>query len=175
MQRLRHAADAVLTGIGTVLADDPRLTDRTGLPRRRPLLRVVVDSSLRISPRSKLVRIGAQETSSFSRLQPPDSPKARALEKAGVEVLHCVRARQGGRTCASVLRELGRRQILSAILEAGADLNGAALEAGIVDKMLLFYAPRIMGARGVPLAQLSSQWFAKSPALSNLTLQAIRA
>jgi diaminohydroxyphosphoribosylaminopyrimidine deaminase/5-amino-6-(5-phosphoribosylamino)uracil reductase len=167
VQRLRHAADAVLTGIGTVLADDPRLTDRTGLPRRRPLLRVVLDSSLRISARSILVRTARKDVIVFT-LQPPDSPKARALEKAGVEVVR-VRGRAGRPELRAVLRELGRRQILSVILEAGADLNGAALEAGVVDKMLLFYAPRIMGTRGVPLARTSKQWFAEGPALSNLS------
>ena len=169
VQRLRHAADAVLTGIGTVLADDPRLTDRTGLPRRRPLLRVVLDSSLRISPRSKLVRSARKDVIVFT-LQPPDSAKARALEKAGVEVLR-VRGRAGRPDLRAVLRELGRRQILSVILEAGADLNGAALEAGVVDKVLLFYAPRIMGTRGVPFARTSKEWFAKGPALTNLRIR----
>ncbi|HKN61356.1 MAG TPA: bifunctional diaminohydroxyphosphoribosylaminopyrimidine deaminase/5-amino-6-(5-phosphoribosylamino)uracil reductase RibD [Candidatus Acidoferrales bacterium] len=169
VQRLRHATDAVLTGIGTVLADDPRLTDRTGLPRRRPLLRAVLDSSLRISPRSKLVRTARKDVIVFT-LQPSDSPKARALEKAGVEVLR-IRGRAGRPDLRAILRELGRRQILSVILEAGAELNGAALEAGVVDKMLLFYAPRIMGTRGVPLARTSKQWFAKGPALTNLSLR----
>jgi diaminohydroxyphosphoribosylaminopyrimidine deaminase/5-amino-6-(5-phosphoribosylamino)uracil reductase len=167
VQLLRHAADAVLTGIGTIFADDPRMTDRTGLPRRRQLLRVVVDSSLRISPGSKLVRTARKDVIVFT-LEPPDSSKARALEKAGVEVVR-VRERAGRPDLRAVLRELGRRQILSVILEAGADLNGAALEAGVVDKMLLFYAPRIMGTRGVPFARTSKQWFAKGPALSNLT------
>jgi diaminohydroxyphosphoribosylaminopyrimidine deaminase/5-amino-6-(5-phosphoribosylamino)uracil reductase len=167
VQLLRHAADAVLTGIGTIFADDPRMTDRTGLPRRRQLLRVVVDSSLRISPGSKLVRRARKDVIVFT-LEPPDSSKARALEKAGVEVVR-VRERAGRPDLRAVLRELGRRQILSVILEAGADLNGAALEAGVVDKMLLFYAPRIMGTRGVPFARTSKQWFAKGPALSNLT------
>lgn len=169
VQLLRHAADAVLTGIGTVFADDPRLTDRTGLPRRRPLLRVVLDSSLRISPRSKLVRSARRDVIVFT-LQPPDSPRARALEKAGVEVVR-VRGRAGRPDLRAVLRELGRRQILSVILEAGTDLNGTALEAGVVDKMFLFYAPRIMGTRGVPFARTSKQWFAKGPALSNLSLR----
>jgi diaminohydroxyphosphoribosylaminopyrimidine deaminase/5-amino-6-(5-phosphoribosylamino)uracil reductase len=171
VQYLRHAADAVLTGIGTVRSDNPRLTDRTGLPRRRPLLRVVLDSSLRISARSKLVQSARKDVVVFT-LQPLDSPKACALEKAGVEVVR-VRGRAGRPDSRAVLRELGRRQILSAILEAGADLNGAALQAGVVDKVLLFYAPRIMGTRGVPFARISGQWFAKGPTLSNLTLRRV--
>src|SRR5208282_2796357 len=70
-----------------------------------------------------------------------------------------------------VLGELATRKMLHVLLEAGAELNGAALEAGVVDKMLLFYAPRIMGTRGVPLARTSKQWFAKGPALTNLSLR----
>jgi diaminohydroxyphosphoribosylaminopyrimidine deaminase/5-amino-6-(5-phosphoribosylamino)uracil reductase len=70
-----------------------------------------------------------------------------------------------------VIRELGRRQILSVLLEAGAELNGAALQAGIVDKMILFYAPKILGTGGVPMASIPSRWFAKSPALQDLTVK----
>ena len=67
-----------------------------------------------------------------------------------------------------VLREFGRREILNVLLEAGAELNGAALKSDIVDKVALFYAPKIMGTGGVPMAAISSNWFAKSPALKNL-------
>jgi len=168
VQRLRHAADALLTGIGTVLADDPRLTDRTGEPRRRRLLRVVLDSNLRLPLQSKLARGAKNDVLVFTR-QSADSPKARALAKAGVEVCQ-VRGEWGRTDLKAVLRELGKRQILNVLLEAGAELNGAALQAGIVDKMILFYAPKIMGTGGVPLARVPSRWFAKSPALANLTL-----
>ena len=71
----------------------------------------------------------------------------------------------------AVIRELGRRQILNVLLEAGAEINGAALQAGIVDKMILFYAPKIMGTGGVPMARIPASWFAKSPALQNLTVK----
>ncbi len=84
--------------------------------------------------------------------QSPDSPKARALIRAGVEVVPRPRA-PGHADLRAVIRELGRRQILSVLLEAGAELNGAALQAGIVDKMILFYAPKIMGTGGVPDGQ----------------------
>jgi diaminohydroxyphosphoribosylaminopyrimidine deaminase/5-amino-6-(5-phosphoribosylamino)uracil reductase len=70
----------------------------------------------------------------------------------------------------AVLRELGKREILHVVLEAGAKLNGAALKADIVDKMILFYAPKIMGTGGVPMAAIPSTWFPKSPALENLTV-----
>jgi diaminohydroxyphosphoribosylaminopyrimidine deaminase/5-amino-6-(5-phosphoribosylamino)uracil reductase len=168
VQRLRHQADALLTGIGTVLADNPRMTDRSGQPRRRPLLRAIVDSRLRIPLRSNLVKSAKNDVVVFTT-QRTDSPKARALTRAGVEVFQ-VRERRGHVDLQAVLRELGRRQILSVLLEAGAELNGAALQSGIVDKMILFYAPRVMGTGGVPMARIPAKWFPKSPALQNLSL-----
>ena len=151
-----------------MLADNPRMTDRTGEPRRRPLLRAIVDSRLRTPLRSNLVQSAQNDVVVFTT-QSPDSPKARALTRAGVEVFR-VPARQGHADLHAVIRELGRRQILSVLLEAGAELNGAALQAGIVDKMILFYAPKIMGTGGVPMARIPSRWFPKSPSLKNLRL-----
>jgi diaminohydroxyphosphoribosylaminopyrimidine deaminase/5-amino-6-(5-phosphoribosylamino)uracil reductase len=169
VQRLRHAADALLTGIGTVLADDPRLTDRSGDPRRRKLLRAIVDSRLRLPLKSKLVKSAKGDVIVFTT-QRTDSPEARALTKAGVQIVHTRNRR--GRVCLdSVLIELGKREILHVVLEAGAKLNGAALESDLVDKVALFYAPRIMGTGGVPMAAIpAARWFAKSPALENLTV-----
>ena len=165
VQQLRHEADALLTGIGTILADDPRLTDRTGEPRRRRLLRAVVDSSLRLPLKSRLVKSAKDDVIVFTK-QPPDSPKARALARAGVEVFH-VRPSRDRVDLGEVVHELGRRQMLNVLLESGAELNGAAIKAGIVDKMILFYSPRVMGTGGVPMAQLSSDWFPDAPALKN--------
>jgi diaminohydroxyphosphoribosylaminopyrimidine deaminase / 5-amino-6-(5-phosphoribosylamino)uracil reductase len=168
VQRLRHIADALLTGIGTVLADDPRMTDRTGEPRRQKLLRAVVDSRLRTPLKSKLVKSADGDLVIFTT-QPADSPKARALAGAGVEITR-VKSRRGHADLHAILRELGKRRMLNVLLEAGAELNGAALEAGIVDKMILFYAPKIMGTGGVPMARIPSKWFPKSPALTNITV-----
>jgi diaminohydroxyphosphoribosylaminopyrimidine deaminase / 5-amino-6-(5-phosphoribosylamino)uracil reductase len=168
VQHLRHTADALLTGIGTVLADDPRMSDRTGEPRRRPLLRAVVDSHLRMPLKSKLVKSADGDLVIFTT-QPADSPKVRALARAGVEITR-VKSRRGHADLHAILRELGKRQILNVLLEAGAQLNGVALEAGIVDKMILFYAPKIMGTGGVPMARIPSKWFPKSPALTNIAL-----
>lgn len=173
VQRLRHASDALLTGIGTVLADDPRLTDRTGLPRHRRLLRVVVDSWLRTPLQSELVKSAREDLVIFT-IQPADGAKARALKKAGAEVVR-IASGSGRVELRDMIRELGKRQIMSVLLEAGSELNGATLEAGIVDKMVLFYSPRVMGTRAVPFARFSERpsprLFPKSPALSNLTLR----
>jgi diaminohydroxyphosphoribosylaminopyrimidine deaminase/5-amino-6-(5-phosphoribosylamino)uracil reductase len=146
VQRMRHASDAVLTGIGTVLIDDPLLTDRTGLPRRRKLLRVVLDSRLRVPLRSKLVRSAQEDLLVFTRAK-EDSPKARALRRAGVDIVRL--AGRGSKPgLPEAIAELGRREILSVMLEAGASLNSAALAVGIVDKMRVFFAPRVAGAVG---------------------------
>jgi diaminohydroxyphosphoribosylaminopyrimidine deaminase/5-amino-6-(5-phosphoribosylamino)uracil reductase len=143
VQRMRHASDALLTGIGTVLIDDPLLTDRTGLPRRRKLLRVVMDTRLRLPLHSQLVRSADRDMLVFTRAA-ETSPKARALRRAGVEIVR-LPGRGAKPDLAQAVAELGRREILSVLLEAGATLNSAALAAGIVDKMRVFYAPKVAG------------------------------
>jgi diaminohydroxyphosphoribosylaminopyrimidine deaminase/5-amino-6-(5-phosphoribosylamino)uracil reductase len=153
VQRMRHSSDALLTGIGTVLADDPMLTDRTGLPRRRRLLRVVVDSRLRLPARSRLVRTAREDVLVFTRASDAGK-RALTLRRQGVEVVPV--PGQGRRPdLRFVLAELGRRNIMSVLLEAGPTLNEAALNAGIVDKVRMFYAPRLAGCptatRGAPL------------------------
>jgi len=156
VQRMRHASDALLTGIGTILADDPLLTDRTGLPRRRPLLRVILDSRLRLSPRSQLARSAKGDVLVFT-CESASSKRARALQSAGIEIVQCNPAKTAGNRrrgvkprsqqpdLNQVLAELARRDILSVLLEAGATLNDAALAAGVVDKLRLFYAPVYAG------------------------------
>jgi len=169
VQRMRHESDALLTGIGTVLTDDPRMTDRTKLPRRRPLVRAIVDSKLRIPLKSGIVKSAKSDALIFTT-QSADSSKARVLRKAGAEIVH-IRSRGRHVDLREVLREMGQRAFLSVILEAGSELNGAALTQDLVDKMVLFYAPKIMGDGGVPMAQLPSQWFERSPALSQLSFR----
>jgi diaminohydroxyphosphoribosylaminopyrimidine deaminase / 5-amino-6-(5-phosphoribosylamino)uracil reductase len=150
VQRMRHASDALLTGIGTVLADDPFLTDRSGLDRRRPLLRVVLDTKLRLSPKSRVVQTAGDNDLLVFTAASPKSPKARQLQNAGVELAQA-RARNGKIDLAAILKELGKREILSVLLEAGPRLNGAALRAGLVHKLVLFYAPKLAGHSRVPL------------------------
>ncbi len=150
VHRIRHASDALLTGIGTILADDPLLTDRSGLQRRRRLLRVILDSKLRLSPKSRIVETSDDDLLVFATA-PLDSPRACKLQDAGVELARAKTKRQEI-DLQAVLAELGRREILSVLLEAGPALNGAALSAGIVHKLVLFYAPKIAGENRVPFA-----------------------
>jgi diaminohydroxyphosphoribosylaminopyrimidine deaminase/5-amino-6-(5-phosphoribosylamino)uracil reductase len=156
VQELRHAADAILTGIGTVLADDPLLTDRSGLPRRRRLLRVILDSRLRLPLQSRLVRSAAGDLVVFTT-EAASAARERQLRQAGVEVVR-VPARMGRPDLGAVLAELGRREILSLLVEGGARVNGSLLAAGLVDRVVLFYAPRLAGRVTVPLATLQQHW-----------------
>jgi len=164
VHRMRHASDALLTGIGTILADDPLLTDRSGLPRRKRLLRVVLDSRLRLSPKSRLVKTSDDDLLVFTSAS-VTSAKARNLQDAGVEVIRA-KTKDGCIALSSVLGELGRREILSVLLEAGPTMNAAALAAGVVHKLLLFYAPKIAGENRVP--------FALAPKLSLPPLRNVR-
>ena len=153
VHRMRHASDALLTGMGTILADDPLLTDRSGLPRRRRLLRVILDAKLRLSPRSRIVQTADDDLLVFTAA-PLSSTKARKLQAEGVELVRAP-ARRGRMDLRGVLAELGGREILSVLLEAGPTLNGAALSAGLVHKLRLFYAPKFAGDAGVPFACMS--------------------
>jgi len=154
---MRHASDALLTGIGTILADNPLLTDRSGRPRRRRLLRVILDTKLRLSPKTRIVETADHDLLVFTAV-PPKSPKARKLREAGVELIHS--KSPGGRIDLSlVLNELGRREILGVLVEAGPRLNGAALTAGIVHKLVLFYAPKLAGDTGVPFLPAATRHF----------------
>jgi diaminohydroxyphosphoribosylaminopyrimidine deaminase/5-amino-6-(5-phosphoribosylamino)uracil reductase len=152
VHRMRHASDALLTGIGTILTDDPLLTDRSGLPRRRRLQRVVLDTKLRLPLKSRIVQTADDDLLVFTA-GPLHSAKARRLQKEGVEVVRA-RAKRGRIDLNAVLEELGRREILSLLLEAGPTLNGAMLSAGLVHKLRLFYAPKFAGDVGVPFAHM---------------------
>jgi diaminohydroxyphosphoribosylaminopyrimidine deaminase/5-amino-6-(5-phosphoribosylamino)uracil reductase len=152
VQRMRHASDALLTGIGTILADDPLLTDRSGLPRRQRLLRVILDAKLRLPPKSRIVLTADDDLLVFTAAQ-LKSAKAQHLQKEGVEVVRA-RAARGRIDLNAVLTELGKREILSVLLESGPTLNGAALSARVVHKLMLFYAPKFGGETGVPFARM---------------------
>jgi len=152
VQQLRHQHDAILVGVGTILADDPLLTDRTGLPRRRPLLRVILDSRLRLPPESRLVQhVNADVLVLCSIL---DIDRKRALENRGVRVEQVAAARPDGRPdFRTVARHLGEQQITSLLIEGGATVNWDALAAGVVDKIFFYYAPKILAGSGsVPFA-----------------------
>jgi diaminohydroxyphosphoribosylaminopyrimidine deaminase / 5-amino-6-(5-phosphoribosylamino)uracil reductase len=167
VHRMRHASDALLTGVGTVQSDDPFLTDRSGLPRRRRLLRVVLDSKLSLPMKSRLVRTADNDLLVFTN-DTANARKAKTLQKRGVDVVR-IHSPAGRIGWGAVLAELGRREILSVLLEAGPRLNGAALAGGIVHKLFLFYAPKISGETRVPFAIAQNL---KLPTLQKIRTQA---
>ncbi|HEY2961329.1 MAG TPA: bifunctional diaminohydroxyphosphoribosylaminopyrimidine deaminase/5-amino-6-(5-phosphoribosylamino)uracil reductase RibD [Pyrinomonadaceae bacterium] len=139
---LRHAYDAILVGVGTVATDDPLLTDRAGLPRRRPLVRVVLDERVRLSPSSKLATTTSEApVVLFGRSEGSD------LVNKGVELVNT-----DPRDLRLVLQELGRRSIQSVLVEGGARVAGAFIDAKLVNKITFFIAPKIVGGTEAPSA-----------------------
>lgn len=175
VQLLRHAGDAIITGIGTILADDPLLTDRSGLKRRRPLLRVILDSQLRLPLSSRVVQSAERDLVVVAC--EPIAARARELERAGVRVLATPPDADGRVSLPDVLRKLAEEEITSVLLEPGAALaygslaattsalNGDGHELPVVDKLALFYAPILLGEAGLrftapavgPLRQVSQE------------------
>ncbi len=143
VQGMRHVTDAILTGVGTVLADDPLLTDRTGQDRSRPLLRIVLDSTLRIPLTSKIV-VSAKDDLLVVTTSAAAADRRHALERIGVEILVCDGA-DGRADVRRVVEHLGARQCRSLMIESGSKVNWAALDARVVDKIFFYYAPKILG------------------------------
>ncbi|HSM86556.1 MAG TPA: bifunctional diaminohydroxyphosphoribosylaminopyrimidine deaminase/5-amino-6-(5-phosphoribosylamino)uracil reductase RibD [Candidatus Limnocylindrales bacterium] len=152
VHELRHQSDAIMVGVGTVIADDPLLTDRTGLPRRRPLLRVILDSRLRLPLESRLVKTAQGDVLVFCSFA--EEKKRRELEARGIRVEQVpLGSRDGRPDLARIAARLGELDITSLLIEGGALVNWAALASGIVDKVFLYYAPKILAGTGsVPFA-----------------------
>ena len=152
VHELRHAMDAIMVGVGTVIADDPLLTDRTGLPRRRPLLRVILDSRLRLPLESRVVKTCRNDVLVLCSFA--EEKKRRELEARGIGVQQVALGGADGRPdLRKIIAHLGEREIISLLIEGGAMVNWAALAAGIVDKVFLYYAPKILAGSGsVPFA-----------------------
>ena len=151
VQQVRHYSDAILTGIGTVVEDDCLLTDRSGRERSRPLLRIVLDSQLRMPLDSKMVKTADNDVLVVGTSAAPEKRK-KALEAAGVQVL--VADGPGGRTDAKkVLEYLARQKYLSLMVEAGSKINWTMLDSNFADKVLFYYAPKILGGlKSLPVA-----------------------
>jgi len=138
-------------GVGTVLADDPRLTPRIpGRGGKKPL-RVILDTTLRTPLESQVVRSVAEAPTLIATGPQSDRRRVAEFQERGVEVL-ALPLEEGRVSPSSLLRELGNRQITSLLVEGGAEVHGSFFRAGLVDKLYFFYAPKIMGGRdAVPL------------------------
>lgn len=145
---LRHEYDAILVGANTVTIDNPSLTDRSGKKRRRPLARVVVDNSLKISLASNLV-LTVREIPTIVFTTSEEKEKIVELKSEGVEV---VQIAEGGRNLQGVLRELGKRGLQSVLVEGGTRVAGAFFDAKLIDKISFFIAPIVIGGEDAPTA-----------------------
>ena len=151
VHRLRMDADAVMVGSGTVLKDDPLLTVRRpgGKVLRQPL-RIVVDSRLRIPLSCQLVRTAGRYRTLVATTSKASPAKIRKLKKANVEVWTGKSDHRGRVRLNGLAEELGQRGILSLLLEGGATLNAGAVREGIVDRILVFFSPKIVGGQKAP-------------------------
>jgi diaminohydroxyphosphoribosylaminopyrimidine deaminase/5-amino-6-(5-phosphoribosylamino)uracil reductase len=147
VQPLRWHADAAMVGVDTVLADDPMLTDRSGMRRRRPLLRIVLDSALRMPLGSKMVATAANDVVIFTVSK--DETRIKELTSRGVRV-KALPAEAGRVPLGKVLDILGEEGILTLLTETGTRLNTALLAGGMVDRVHLFVSPQIMGSDAIP-------------------------
>jgi diaminohydroxyphosphoribosylaminopyrimidine deaminase/5-amino-6-(5-phosphoribosylamino)uracil reductase len=149
VHELRHQYDAILIGAGTARADDPFLTDRSEMPRRRPLVRVVLDERLTLSPQSNLAMTAKEFPLLIFTSKSAQESSVSALRELGAEVF---RDAGGGRDLQTVLHELGQRSLQSVLVEGGANIAAAFLDAGLVNKVSFFIAPLIIGGRDAPAA-----------------------
>lgn len=147
VQPLRWAADATMVGVDTVVADDPWMTDRSGLRRRRPLLRIVLDSALRMPLDCKLVTTAQNDVVIFT--VSTDQARIHELTTRGVRV-EVLPSEAGRVPLEKVLDQLGEEGVLTLLTETGTRLNTAFLAAGLVDRIHLFVSPQIMGSDAVP-------------------------
>jgi diaminohydroxyphosphoribosylaminopyrimidine deaminase/5-amino-6-(5-phosphoribosylamino)uracil reductase len=152
VQLLRHQHDAILVGVGTVIADNPLLTDRTGLARRRPLLRVILDSHLRLPLQSRVAQTAKEDVlvvCSFA-----EEKKKQILLDHGIQLEQVAASGPDGRPdLEAICRKLAEREITSVMIEGGALVNWTALESRVADKVFFYYAPRILAGTGsVPFA-----------------------
>jgi diaminohydroxyphosphoribosylaminopyrimidine deaminase/5-amino-6-(5-phosphoribosylamino)uracil reductase len=149
VHELRHEYDAILVGANTAITDDPLLTDRTGKARRRPLTRVVLDRTARLSPGSRLAQTATDAPVLVFTSVRAEASAVAALESRGVEVL---RQSSDELDLLFMLKELGRRSLQSVLVEGGATVAGAFLDAGLIDKVSFFIAPLIIGGCDAPAA-----------------------
>ncbi len=148
--QIRDLVDAILVGRGTVERDNPALTTRLQDKQGQDATRIVLDSHARTSTDARI--FSAESEAGVIVAVTPDAPAGNvaALQKTGAEVV-TVPATAGNRVCFKRLVEiLGKREITSILIEGGGEVNASAIAAGIVDKMMCFIAPKIIGGRNAP-------------------------
>ncbi len=152
VHELRHAVDAIMVGIGTVLKDDPQLTTRLEGREGLDPMRIVLDTHLSIPQDARLLHLPSDSDIFIVTGNTASTEKRRVLEALGIRFLS-LDDKQGKIDLTALVREIGKMGTTSLLIEGGSHVNGSALRAGIVDKLYMFYAPKICGGRGVPVCE----------------------
>lgn len=147
--RLRHRYDAVLVGVNTVLADNPSLTARLPEGRGRDPVRIVLDSSARTPPDARIITQESSAPTIIAVTEEAAEERVTALSRAGAQIV-VTPARKGRVDLAWLMKELAAREITSVLIEGGGEVHASALSAGIVDKVVFFIAPKIIGGKEAP-------------------------
>ncbi|HAY22425.1 MAG TPA: bifunctional diaminohydroxyphosphoribosylaminopyrimidine deaminase/5-amino-6-(5-phosphoribosylamino)uracil reductase RibD [Desulfobacterales bacterium] len=174
VHRLRHQVDAILVGVGTVMADDPQLTTRLPKGQGKDPIRLVLDSRLRLPLNAKvLTQISAAPTWMVCTPSAP-SEKITAIQELGAEVI-ITPAIENRVELRTLLKILGERRIQSLLVEGGAEVQGAFFDAGLVDKFHLFLAPKFIGGRQAPgiLGGLGASRLAEAQLVHDLSIRRI--
>ena len=150
VHRLRDGYDAIMVGINTIIRDDPLLTTRLadGQPGRDPI-RIILDSRLRISPQARVCTLESEAPTIVATTSFHDPVRRKELESMGIEVL-VLEGDEKQVDLHRLMEVLGKREVTSVLIEGGAQLAYSSLEAGIVDKLHWFIAPKIVGGREAP-------------------------
>ena len=168
VHELRHQYDAIMIGGRTARADDPLLTDRSAKKRRRPLVRVVIEQYLRLSPESQLAQTTDAAPVIIFAGEDTRTGSVDALRSQGVEVVK----QSDALDLSNVLQELGRRSVQSVLVEGGPSLAGLLLEAGLINKVTFFVAPIIIGGQDAPsaIAGAGAETIAEAMQLQNIEI-----
>lgn len=167
VHKLRSQADAIMVGVGTVIADDPQLTSR--IPAGRDSLRVVVDATLRIPLNAQMLHLESLARTVIATLS-DDASRIARIRECGADIIRC-RERAGRVDLSDLLARLGAMNVQSVLLEGGSTLAGEALRMGLIDKFLLFYAPKLVGGEGMGLfAGVGIERMADALRLRNVTV-----
>ena len=172
VHELRHAVDAIMVGKGTVLKDNPRLTTRLENRKASDPLRIVLDTHLSIPSNASLLHLVSKSDTLIVFGSSASAEKKRALEGPNVRFLE-LDDEAGQIDLTGLVRELGNMGVTSLLIEGGSRVNGSALRAGIVDKVYMFYAPKIYGGDdGVPIfAGSGIEFMEQSMRLNNISVR----
>ena len=150
VHEIRHAVDAIMVGIGTVLKDDPQLTTRLEGREGKDPVRIVLDTNLSIPEKARMLHLSSDSGILLVCGNSAPLEKRKKLEESGVRFL-TLEDEEGRIDLTALVEELGKMGITSLLIEGGSRINGSSLRAGIVDKVYMFYAPKICGGEGIPI------------------------